>query len=80
MKTLHFDPNEPHLTFPVLAPDGGEYEVDAFFSADGRLTELCIAGENGAAVDERVCRSAVLTATGIGQQIKAAAAGRAVDA
>jgi hypothetical protein len=53
-----------HATFPIYGPSG-QFEIDAYFSDDGRLTELCIAGEADATVDEEVCRAAISAATAL---------------
>jgi hypothetical protein len=70
MKTVHYNAAAPHFTFPIQSANG-EYEVDAFFSVDGRLTELCIAGENGAIIDEETCGAAASAALCMGKLIKA---------
>jgi hypothetical protein len=59
MKTVHMT---DHMTFPIRGPEG-EFEVDVFYSDDWRVTEICIAGENGATVNEEVCHAAISVAT-----------------
>jgi hypothetical protein len=59
-----------HMTFPIHGPDG-EFEVDVFYSPDWRVTEICIAGEDGATVTEGVVNMAMTVATGMGKMAAA---------
>jgi hypothetical protein len=58
-----------HMTFPIEGSEG-KYEVDVFYSADWRVTEICIAGEDGATVTEGIVHMAMTAATMFGTAAK----------
>jgi hypothetical protein len=63
--------DDQHVTFPVGGPTG-KYEVDAYFSAaDFHVTEICIAGEDGAPVNGEVCSAAIGFAEALGKLARA---------
>jgi hypothetical protein len=67
MKTVQLS---DHVIFSMRGPMG-EYEIDVFFSADWRVTELCIAGEDEAEVNEFICQAAITQATAMSKLAQA---------